>query len=363
MKFEGKEIEIRPLDSLETDKDTNNLEDLEFIGYYDLFKELYEKIDKSDNDEDRYESIERLQKIGQSTFGENKDFSTAIFDSISRNKDSREDLLRYLKDIDNKQLEVYLQAKEQVAGLRVEFKTDILRLFSDHDLICDQKKLNQLVDKIGIKFISGDIESPDDFTPAYYHSRHYIAFKLSPSLLEAQYFKKIFYHEFLHLLTSDYDSIISYKDKSNNEFNIGQQSTGFLFRGFGEENDSFAWLNEAMTEDLALRMIGIEGGNSYIQERELLNLLSKKKKDGTELDYDLLIKNYFRHLVTGEGSTVDRWRDFSKEVDNAFGPRFLVKLDLFIEKFGIEKAVEVVDSWTDGQPNIEDLKFDIREKK
>lgn len=364
MKFEGMEIEIRPLDSIETRIDSNNLEDLDFIGYYDSFKELYDKIDNLDNDEDRYQNIEKLQKIAKLIFSDNKNFSSELLDSVYRKKELRDSILQKLKQVDNRQLEVYMEVREQAGLLRQEFKKDFFTLLREQGLDCDNEKIINLIDSIDVRFISPVLEHENNFTRAFYNSTHYVAFKIAPAFLDQNHFKKCFYHEFLHVLSNDYENIISYKNKSNNTHNEGSQSFGFRFGALNKLR--FEWLNEAFTEQLALKMCNKEASTAYEKERNPLDLLGKKKKSESILDFNLLIKIYFRHLkLRGEGdySAIDEWRKFSKDVDHAFGSRFLVKLDLYISEYGIVKAFETISSWPDGDPHSEDLKVGITDKK
>ncbi len=367
MKFKGQEMEIRPLDNLNTRKETQDMSDLNYISYRDLFNDLYKKIDNAENAADREESAERMQDIAKKIFSENESFSLRIFDSITRKKDLRDEILNITKEIDNRQLELFLILKEKTPELRESFKKDI-HLFLENlgqknNIEYNMERVEKLIENIGIKFFAYDVENTSN-TIAFYNSTHFIGFNLDKKLEDFNYFKKVFYHEFLHLLTNNNEKIFSYKDKNNNEYNAGSQVLGLRFLGLKDEK--FTWLNEAVTESLAIKLNNTENSKSYIKERKLLDLLNQKKKAGTKLNFDLLTKVYFRHIQKreeGDTSEVDEWREFSKEIDQAFGPRFLVKLDLFIEKNGIKQALEIVNSWPDGQPQIDDLNTGITEKK
>ncbi len=363
MKFEGKEMEIRPLDNLYTRKETQDMGDLEFIGYHDLFTELYEKVDSAKNISEREESVERLQVLAKNILSENENLSLHIYDSISRKKDLREDVLNFLKEVDNRQVELFLKLKEKVLEFRGEFKKDIeVFLQNLGEEKYDLKKVDDLIEGVDVRFYSVDIENPTK-TMAYNHSTHFVLFYLENYFNNVDNFKITFYHEFLHVLTNDYENIISYKNKSNNISNKGNQSSGVMFSGLS--NHRFIWLNEAVTESLTIKLNNAENSKSYNKERKLLDLLNQKKKPETKLDFNLLTKIYFRHLKIRQDdktTAIDEWREFSKEVDLAFGPKFLVKLDLFIEKNGIKKALEIITSWPDGEPNIDDLKTDITGK-
>ena len=52
---------------------------------------------------------------------------------------------------------------------------------------------------------------------------------------------------------------------------------------------------------------------------------------------------------------IQDWRNFSKEVDSVFGERFLVKLDIFIAEYGIDKAIEIIKNLEKGKPQIKEL--------
>ncbi len=364
MKFKGQEMEIRPLDNLNTRKETQDMSDLNYISYRDLFNDLYKKIDNAENAADREESVERMQDIAKIIFSENESFSLSIFDSITRKKDLRDEILNFTKEIDNRQLELFLTLKEKTLEFRDEFKKDILSFLQnlDEDQY-DLKRVCDLIDDVDVRFYSTDIENITN-TLAYSHSAHFVVFYLENYFNSLDNFKITFYHEFLHVLTNDYNNIISYKDKSNNVSNKGNQSSGVMFSGLS--NSRFIWLNEAVTESLALKLNNTENSKSYQKERKLLEILSIKKIKGTEFDLNILTKIYFRHLKIrqdDETTTVDEWREFSKEIDQAFGPRFLVKLDLFIEKNGIKNTLKIISSWPDGQPQIDDLNTGITEKK
>lgn len=333
MKYRNREI--KPI-HIDTRREAQDLSDVSFVHYYDEVVELFDRIDKYHYDND----LNTLHHIADQ-LGIKQEY-----------RNDREIFLQSVKDTDNKYFELYIDLKEKTPELRESFKKDIIDFLSHIEGDYDIERVCEIIDNLAIRFASIDIGDFENTDYTAYYASHYVNFNLFDFLSNHKVFKQVFYHEFLHALSTNHDRIF-FEKQENSAYNKiqGPQSTGLQFRGSGDKK-RFTWINEAVTERLAFILSeGLED-LAYKKEIRFLDLLNKKKKVDSVLNFNLLIKTYFRHLEKRE---VDDWKEFSREVDKAFGPRFLVLLDIYIQKNGLDKAMEIVSSWPDGEPRIEDI--------
>lgn len=168
--------------------------------------------------------------------------------------------------------------------------------------------------------------------------------------------KHAFFHELLHIITSNRKQIIT-EEKSGEKI-TSIQSTGLVFRG---HKDRFNWLNEALTEITTLDLNEEDEITSYYDEIRLYELLIKKTTDPQA--WKELQRTYFFNARKDTTLGLQQWKENRKRLDSSFGPdgkNFLVKLDNWIEENGgmpdgVKKAREIISKWENGKPNPKDF--------
>ncbi len=171
-------------------------------------------------------------------------------------------------------------------------------------------------------------------------------------------------HEEMHALSSG--QVVEHKltftyDEEDGEEEIDEdmktrgvlqsQWHGLLVSGF--EVNRFSWLNEAITETLSAKLVGIDPIH-YPKEREFLDLfLIKGKKP---IDKKLLVNAYFEkrgyQAPDDEDEKHKFWKQFRQEVREAYDhdPQFLVKLDILIQEKGVDAAITLLKEWNTENP-------------
>jgi len=161
-----------------------------------------------------------------------------------------------------------------------------------------------------------------------------IAEQLSPDELQSTYV-----HEMLHALSGRTITEVQWEDSSSM---IAHQRIG---THFSTRQERFRWLNEAITEALAMQLLGRSKSTTYTKERKLLELISKKGNE--EIPRELFTNAYFENYEFGEkdktGQGVPAWKRLQEKMSQAYGPGFLVELDKLIKVAGIQEAIRQFD--------------------
>lgn len=152
--------------------------------------------------------------------------------------------------------------------------------------------------------------------------------------------KKTLFHEWLHAIsgssinveTRTYPPIAA--DGDPTKFHSAyQKKVGLSVANGSAGYASFSWLNEAVTEDLAVALTGrtpndtegfYKGSNSYPEERQELDRLR-----AMGLEEDLLMKAYFENFSTGQAKE-ERGKYFQaliKRIDALEGPQGFTRLE------------------------------------
>jgi hypothetical protein len=377
MKFEGRPIELRPLDNLETKISDGDL--LEHSNLEEL-KELFSNIkncpedkesalkikqmleDMSDRGDVAFLTIlEEFFNIDSSEYLKLKSiFSETTNSALSGNQESSSLLLKIVTRYEEYSTDLFETMKEKSKVIRVDFIEGVNKMLEENGTEYDLAKVAEIVNSIQINFFTSNYFSRKNVQGGYM-PRHKVYIKIDKGVFPTQY-KNAMYHELLHAITADLENIFSFEGESNNLANRGTQSDGLEFRGI--KTKRFEWLNEAVTENLATYLSKQSSPRfqsfSYEQERNMLDILISKKKKGVDLDLNSFNKTYFRVLRKNNGNDLDTnndWKNLNEKIDEAFCPRFLVKLDLFIEKNGIDKAVKIIETWENGNPNTDDITY------
>lgn len=155
--------------------------------------------------------------------------------------------------------------------------------------------------------------------------------------------KKVFIHEMLHAV-SGRTIIGSNLGSKNYEVWVvtGHQRVGTDFEGEFIAKPRFEWMNEAITERLTEKLADQkEKGKweSYKSEQRLLQLL---QENGTQQIPDkVFFDAYFENLdpKAPPEKRIPKWRELRKQINGAFDPGFLIRLDNYVSEQGVEAAV------------------------
>ncbi|MCC6643330.1 hypothetical protein IT411_01145, partial [Candidatus Peregrinibacteria bacterium] len=148
---------------------------------------------------------------------------------------------------------------------------------------------------------------------------------LLDATLDPKDMEKVLMHEIMHALSGQTNLLITGK-----EYGIEYEDLNHLRVGLGFTSKSgFRWLNEAMTEALTIATLKLPDSNSYSEERKLLEILMK------HINPELLKKAYFEEYnpkIAAE-QRLPAWRALTQAIDQKFGPKFLIRLNKFIQDY------------------------------
>ncbi len=207
--------------------------------------------------------------------------------------------------------------------------------------------------------------------------------QISPELSFEEKFHTLL-HEFLHALSGkkvnrvrkvtkhDFEEDLLWTDV---DIYFDHQRHGLSFnRDYPFRRERFLWLDEAMTEQLAMDVGKLIESESYCTERELLNLLVQSLgEEGKKL----FVNVYFENFNPKDESKKrhENLRRLMKAIDQKLGERFLVRLDMFIYEQrdgegnllhwmdGVEKATNLWQKHRDNFPQFLDNWINTREEK
>lgn len=149
----------------------------------------------------------------------------------------------------------------------------------------------------------------------------------------------IFNHEMLHAISG---ALYVTRVKRQGLHGVQRQRTGLRFESVGEnEFERFAWLNEAVTETLALEMDDdLERDLApYREERILFSLLvngpAGRAIQGVERKK--FSHAYFENYEPKDASEnrLEHWKELVRSISESYYPGFLVKIDKLIKEKGI----------------------------
>ncbi len=102
----------------------------------------------------------------------------------------------------------------------------------------------------------------------------------------------------------------------------------------------FRWLNEAITETEAIKMSAFDKSTSYLNERKIFELLMTQGDE--PIPRQLFINAYYENFDPSKNPPNPAWRELTDAIEVAYEPGYLLKLDKFIKKMGVVKALEVI---------------------
>ncbi len=149
-----------------------------------------------------------------------------------------------------------------------------------------------------------------------------------------------FNHEMLHAISG---SLFLTTPRHLGVFNTDKYRRGLVFGPtiMGDDIERFSWLNEAVTETLALEMDENKDTDflSYKNERLLLSLLINGPVGGSEqkIDKKKFYHAYFESYQEKDSAEnrLKYWKELIHSINSAFYPGFLLKLDKLIKEKGV----------------------------
>ncbi len=161
-------------------------------------------------------------------------------------------------------------------------------------------------------------------------------------------------HENLHALSGH--TVVYSKNKASGEMFGHVEKVGLSFSilrphaTIGDPTDlvfsavhRFAWLNEAMTERLALEVDNAEDRKVYESERDLLLLLQTAGR--SYIPDQFFREAYFEDHTEGP-QKLAKWKTMNHAINDAFCPGFLTMLDVFISRHGQYEAISLIrEGW------------------
>jgi hypothetical protein len=155
---------------------------------------------------------------------------------------------------------------------------------------------------------------------------------------------KVYVHEMTHAM-GGMVHVVKMNKASKEYTYLPSKRSGLIF------SKRFKWLNEAVTEHVTDRILGEPNDETkgYYDFRTLLDVFRTAGKQ--EIPMQDITYAYFENHP-GSGGELVYWKRFMESVTSAYGPRFLPKLELYIERHGIEAATKIVQ--TDWQKILED---------
>lgn len=147
-------------------------------------------------------------------------------------------------------------------------------------------------------------------------------------------------HEMLHVVSG---SLFLTTPRHLGIYNTEKYRRGLAFgpRAEGEQVERFTWLNEAVTETLALQMDRDKDRDSapYKPERLLLSLLINGPAGNSEVKVERkkFSQAYFENYVAEKDADerLQNWKELVHSINEKYYPGFLVDIDKLIKEKGI----------------------------
>jgi len=233
--------------------------------------------------------------------------------------------------------EVFLKKKEKfMSGLseRREVFLQRLQTFTkEKGIAVIPEDLQRKADELKFSFVDPLVISLEEVVGTYNPEEHHV--RIAGNLKKGQV-DHVVTHEVLHGVSGQ--TILSSKGLFEDEGEISYQRVGLRINAKGNH---FKWLNEGVTESLAMELVG-DNLDIYSSERELLNLLLTS--GSTEIS-DILVHNaYFEDFDSSKspGERIPAWKAFYQAVNQAYAPGFLTMLDAYIQGNGVKAGIDQI---------------------
>jgi hypothetical protein len=187
--------------------------------------------------------------------------------------------------------------------------------------------------------------------------------RLVESILDDQGFAKhIIFHELIHATSG---RMISVENSVFEEVledggdsveieleSFNHQRSGLHFfdekdGSFNEvENPQFYWLNEAVTESLALEMIEKDENEGFLYQPNRMLLQAILEKGNIPVDRQNFYQAYFDNYDSKKG-VIPKFEELIEIIERSYNKGFLFRLDDFIKKNDIQQAILAInEDWT-----------------
>ncbi len=259
-----------------------------------------------------------------------------VYDNISgRGADQHREKFEQIKKV---------VEKEWLPEFKEEFieKIDLLRQSGNLNLTPEEIK--KRLASVQIYFFSkGSTKGRDIDAKAVTSPYSSVLIEVDTNLKDAELradLQHTFNHEMLHVVSG---SLFLTTPKHLGIFNTEKYRRGLVFGPLakGEKVERFRWLNEAVTESLALEMNKDKDRDSapYRPERLLLSLLvnGPAGSDKHKVDRKKFSHAYFENYEPKDeaDARLKNWKELVRSINKAYYPGFLVKIDKLIEKKGL----------------------------
>jgi len=292
------------------------------------------------------------------TDGDCKTFIDKCADFISENPQTLDDdfitkMSHERKDLFEKQEEYIEKNKEK---LQNDFVVKFEVLKSKYDLDIDIETVISKLNSVQVGCVDPLIAQLEGIGGRYIEDVNRIEIKSSVKTREETV--HIYNHEALHAISGktilkedvietegEEDPFPGYYHKLRAGLRF-QNPNNYSY-GRGERNLKFVfkWLDEAVTESLAIEMVGGKDRGIYASEREMLNFLIDKSNG--QISMADFCKPYFEDYQTNATEKIPYWNILMQKIQSTYGPAFIQKLDEYVRKNGIKKTVEYLksDDW------------------
>jgi len=294
------------------------------VGFESLF---YEVIDRNP------EIKKRLKESIPGAFSE--DGESVIVDvpqAISLIKDMALDLYeQILREHATAYAEKDKEFQERVPAMRSRFLERLGAFVSTGHIALNIKEVEKKASRVNV--VAGDYLLYSDFTDADgdYNPENEVA--VIPNgevsivgrrnLTREEHQEYVFTHEMFHAISGI--AVLGKRKEGQQADRPRLQKSGLLLEG------RFRWLNEAITERLALRSLNMKDSDAYNDERDLLEKIIDKG-----VPEDLFLASYFEDQKPGKGAPATN--KLIRAINEKCGPRFIQELDEIIDLYGLDIA-------------------------
>lgn len=223
--------------------------------------------------------------------------------------------------------EAYINDQDQILqerepDLRIEFKKRI----KHSNLPLSEKELDERLDSVQISVEDPIVSGFKERDGAFYAVNKKAVLN-ALALSEKHREEHVYVHELLHAISGQVFALATVTHESGYESHFVRSARVGLRRNEEMSMPGFLWLNEAVTEQLTLDLLGGSDRGVYRPERDLLSHLIV---DGAgEESWDIILKAYFNDDIQDEA-----WDDLVRHIDQVFGEGYLSKINDLVERYG-----------------------------
>lgn len=275
-----------------------------------------------------------ITKVARSVFGHGS--SEPLYDNLSgKAAESQREKMSEIKKV---------AEKEWLPEFKAQFLEKIEALIQSGELNITVEELDKRMSGVKISFFNQGTMASEalDAGGAYNSDQILVGIDLhgqkDDQAVKADS-QHIFNHEMLHAISG---ALHVTRVKPSGLYRTQRERTGLKFQSTGEnEFERFTWLNEALTETLALELDkNIDRDLApYRPERTLLSLLINGPAGGGVAGVG---RNKFSHAYFENYEPKDEpaerlkfWKELSRSISETYYPGFLVDIDKMIKERGI----------------------------